>query len=141
MRSKQVESQQEIQVVPDPRDISEAWFLDPEMGSSAEADVVRAKGRCHMPVKKIFKSYRNITGFIVTENGNSVHYQFSLERDLVVTVDFLSHSIVDRFEEQSCKIKYRYGNGPLRPYTPDLCVWFKGGGGRLFAAVLPKSHG
>ena len=33
MRSKQVESQQEIQIVPDPRDISEAWFLDPEMGS------------------------------------------------------------------------------------------------------------
>jgi hypothetical protein len=82
-----------------------------------------------VPVKKILKNYRSLTGFIVAQNGNPVHYQSSLERDLIVTADFLSHSIVERFEDQPCKIKYSYGKAPLRPYTPDLCVWFKLGGG------------
>ena len=80
-----------------------------------------------MPVRKINKSYRTVTGLIASFYGTQVQFESPPERDLFIILDFLSCSIVERFEEQPVKIKFNCGAGPPRTYTPDTLVHFRKG--------------
>jgi hypothetical protein len=80
-----------------------------------------------MPVRKIKKSYRAVTGLIASYDGSQFQYESSLERDLLIILHFLSCSTVERFEEQPVKIKFNCGSGPPRTYTLDTLVHFRGG--------------
>lgn len=77
-----------------------------------------------MPVRKIPKSYQNVTGIISSErNGSLVGFESPLERDLYLILDFDIN--VSRFEEQPVKISYVGSNGENRTYTPDVLVHYR----------------
>lgn len=74
-----------------------------------------------MPVRKIPKSYQNITGQISSQKAfGSASFESSLERDFLIILDF--NYMVRRFEVQPCKIEYTDIQGKLRYYTPDVLV-------------------
>lgn len=74
-----------------------------------------------MPVRKIPKSYRNITGQISSSKAIGVAgFESSLERDFLIILDF--NYMVNSFEIQPCKIEYIDTHGKLHVYTPDVLV-------------------
>jgi len=77
-----------------------------------------------MPVRKIPKNYRNVTG--IAASGKAVgaaQFESTLERDFLARLEFSSE--VERFEVQPVKIEWRDKQGVPRSYTPDVLVEFK----------------
>ena len=75
-----------------------------------------------MPVRKIPKNYRNVTGIAAYRKAEGqAMFESTLERDFITLLEF--DPIVDSFEVQPMKIDW-YGNGRNRTYTPDLLVYY-----------------
>ncbi len=78
-----------------------------------------------MPVRKIPKNYRSVTGtFASLKNNRNVFYESLLERDFFLTLEF--DKTVESYEEQPLQIQYdRYGK--KTNYTPDCLVHYNNG--------------
>jgi len=78
-----------------------------------------------MPVRKIPKNYRSVTGtFASLKNNRNVFYESLLERDFFLSLEF--DSTVKSYEEQPLRIQYsRYGR--KTNYTPDCLVHYNNG--------------
>lgn len=76
-----------------------------------------------MPVRKIPKSFRAVTGrFPSILNGRCMSYESKLEHDYFLTLEF--DSAVRSYEEQPVKIQ-RAVNDKGRPYVLDCLVTYK----------------
>lgn len=74
-----------------------------------------------MPVRKIKKSYRQVTGVLSSKkNGRMIHSESTLERDLYLLLDF--DPMVKSFEEQPVKVPHILNSGKGSLWTPDCLV-------------------
>ncbi len=79
-----------------------------------------------MPVRKLKKSYQNVTGRVYSGRlHRSVQFDSLLEREFIDILNL--HPAVRAFEEQPMKIGYVDENGNRQVYVPDFYVRFKGG--------------
>jgi hypothetical protein len=77
-----------------------------------------------MAIRNIPPNRRSLTGFVASRrDGRMVASESSLERDLLVLLDF--DQAVERYEEQPVRIEYRDARGRRRNYTPDVLVHFR----------------
>lgn len=83
--------------------------------------------RCYpfeMPVRKIPKSYRNVTGIKAeTKAVGQARFESPLERDFIALLEFSPD--VRAYEVQPVTIKWRDAIGRPRSYTPDVWVEFR----------------
>lgn len=76
-----------------------------------------------MPVRKIKKNYRSVTGmFYSVKNKRHIAYESLLERDFYLLLEF--DNTVIEYEEQPVALHYKYGNKMIR-YTPDCIVHYR----------------
>lgn len=73
-----------------------------------------------MPVRKIPRNYRHVTGKYAFPNGASVAFEGTLERDFLYLMDF-DPDVVD-VEEQPVKVPVPGGKGRGAYYIPDFLV-------------------
>lgn len=76
-----------------------------------------------MPVRKIPKNYRNITG--IASRGKSIGkamFESGLERDFITLLEF--NREVESFEVQPITIEWIDSNGKKRSYTPDTLAFY-----------------
>lgn len=74
-----------------------------------------------MPVRKIKKSYRQVTGVLSSKkNGRMIQSESTLERDLYLLLDF--DPMVKSFEEQPIKVPHILKSGRSSLWTPDCLV-------------------
>lgn len=79
-----------------------------------------------MPVRKIPKSYRNLTGTMKSQiNEKMIQFESSLERDFLILCEFELNVV--KYEEQPLKIFGSKHNGVEFSYTPDVLVSFSDG--------------
>lgn len=79
-----------------------------------------------MPVRKIRKSYQNVTGLVSTTkttSGVMTAYESRIEHDCHKLVTF-NHNITG-YEEQPVKITYVDDSGKKRTYTPDILINYR----------------
>lgn len=77
-----------------------------------------------MPVRKIPKNYRNVTGVEACSKGTGeAQFESSLERDFLDLLEFSPE--VESFEVQPLRIEWCGERGEPRKYTPDVLVKFK----------------
>ncbi|MGE5492364.1 MAG: TnsA endonuclease N-terminal domain-containing protein [Actinomycetota bacterium] len=82
-----------------------------------------------MPVRKIKKNYRNVTGVsAATKAVGDAEFESTLERDFLRLLEFSPD--VARFEVQPVTITWVDESGEDRGYTPDVWVAFHDGVGR-----------
>lgn len=82
-----------------------------------------------MPIRKIPKNYRNVTGVAASSKAvGAAQFESTLERDFLTLLEFSPE--VERFEVQPLKIEWRDDQGGRRSYTPDVLVEFKAETGR-----------
>ncbi len=78
-----------------------------------------------MPVRKLKKSYRNVTGMYYSSRLHRlVQFDSILERDFIQVLDI--HPSVRSFAEQPMKITFVDADGLERVYVPDFHVTFSG---------------
>lgn len=78
-----------------------------------------------MPVRKIPKNYRSITGYFPSlKNNRSIAFESALERDFFLTLEF-DENVVE-YEEQPVKLSEN-NNGKKLEYTPDCLVRYQNG--------------
>jgi hypothetical protein len=76
-----------------------------------------------MPIRKIPKNYRNVTGIAASGKAiGSAQFESTLERDFLALLEFSSD--VEIFEVQPVKIEWYDNLGTPRSYTPDALVTF-----------------
>jgi len=76
-----------------------------------------------MPVRKIPKNYRNLTGVLSSSKSiGSAQFESTLERDFLSHLEFSPE--VQNFEVQPIVIEWRDAHGARRTYTPDVLVFF-----------------
>lgn len=76
-----------------------------------------------MPVRKIPKNYRNVTGVAAQSKAiGEAQFESPLERDFIALLEFSPE--VARYEVQPVKIEWRDAEGRLRYYRPDVRVEF-----------------
>ena len=76
-----------------------------------------------MPVRKIPKNYRNVTGVAARSKAiGQAMFESTLERDLITLLQFDSR--VSRFEVQPMRIEWCDDSGSERAYTPDVLAYF-----------------
>lgn len=76
-----------------------------------------------MPVRKIPKNYRNVTGVnFSSKSKGSPEFESTLERDFITILDF--DPLVKSFEVQPFKIEYKNLDDKTRTYTPDVLVHY-----------------
>jgi hypothetical protein len=76
-----------------------------------------------MPVRKIPKNYRSVTGYFPSNiNKRSIAYESSLESDFYLLLDYDGE--VQSYEEQPFAIKYSI-DGKTSTYTPDCLIRYK----------------
>lgn len=77
-----------------------------------------------MPVRRIPKSHRHVTG-LVTHAGTSLPFEGPLERDyyILLTAD----PTIDSIHPQSVQVKYVAGDGRRTVCYPDVLIRFKHG--------------
>lgn len=76
-----------------------------------------------MPIRKIPKNYRNVTGIAASGKAiGSAQFESTLERDFLALLEFSSE--VANFEVQPIKIEWTDRQGTSRSYTPDALVTF-----------------
>jgi len=73
-----------------------------------------------MPVRKIPRNYRHVTGRYAFLNGKSIAFEGTLERDFLYLMDF-DPEVVD-VEEQPVKVPVPHGKGRGAYYIPDFLV-------------------
>ena len=74
-----------------------------------------------MPVRKVPKNYRNLTGLVPnTRTSSMTAFESSLERDFLLLLDF--DPDVTFYEEQPVTIAYHDDQGRRRRSTPDVLV-------------------
>ena len=77
-----------------------------------------------MPVRKIPKTYRSLSGESPSQKLNrSVAFESSLERDLFAILEFDPNIV--HYEEQPIKIEYMSSELKPRSYTPDILIVYK----------------
>lgn len=77
-----------------------------------------------MPVRKIPKNYRNVTGVHASDKSiGNAQFESTLERDFLTLLEF--DPDVERFEVQPNEICWKDASGKLRKHTPDVLVHFK----------------
>lgn len=77
-----------------------------------------------MPIRKVPKNYRNVTGLAAAgKSVGAAQFESTLERDFLALLEFALE--VERFEVQPLKIEWRGDGGAVRTYTPDVLVEFK----------------
>lgn len=77
-----------------------------------------------MPVRKIPKNYRNITGVAAHSKASGIAaYESSLERDFLSLVEFSAD--VTQFEVQPVSIEWFDHSGKRHTYVPDVLVHYK----------------
>lgn len=82
-----------------------------------------------MPIRKIPKNYRNVTGVAASGKAiGSAQFESTLERDFLTLLEFSPE--VERFEVQPVRVEWRDEQGQKRSYTPDVLVEFHSGLGR-----------
>ena len=70
-------------------------------------------------VRQVPMNYRSVTGRVQTLDGQTVSFESTLERDLVLLMDFDPR--IARITHQPMKIRYRLESGEERSYT--LTTW------------------
>jgi hypothetical protein len=79
-----------------------------------------------MPVRKLKKSYQNVTGLFPSNLlRRLVQFDSMLERDFILLLDM--HPAVRWFSEQPMKIRFIDGSGDDQVYVPDFHIEFAGG--------------
>lgn len=98
-----------------------------------------------MPVRKVPRSHRNVTGRLASQKAvGDVEYESPLERDFYTLLEF--DSTVQSYEVQPVRIDYVDENGVARHYTPDALVKYeKRGRGEkprppVLFEVKPREH-
>lgn len=82
-----------------------------------------------MPVRKIPKNYRNVTGIAAYSKADGpAMYESTLERDFITLLEF--DPAISSFEVQPWRIDWEDGTGKPRSYTPDMLVYYKASGCR-----------
>ncbi|MCL2644549.1 MAG: TnsA endonuclease N-terminal domain-containing protein [Betaproteobacteria bacterium] len=77
-----------------------------------------------MPVRKIPKNYRHVTGIAAeTKAIGEAQFESPLERDFIALLEFSPEVI--QYEVQPVKIEWRDGEGTHRYYRPDVRVEFR----------------
>lgn len=77
-----------------------------------------------MPVRKVPKNYRNVTGLAAAvKSVGAAQFESTLERDFLALLEFSPET--ERFEVQPLKIEWYDKAGTARTYTPDVLVEFK----------------
>ncbi|SCZ64684.1 TnsA endonuclease N-terminal domain-containing protein [Thiohalomonas denitrificans] len=77
-----------------------------------------------MPVRRIPKNYRHVTGMLGSSRSErKPFYESPLERDFFILLDFDPR--VASFEEQPVAVHYQDDMGTWRRYTPDVLVLYK----------------
>jgi len=77
-----------------------------------------------MPVRKIPKNYRSVTGLVASElNAKQTAFESTLERDFMLLVEF--DPDVLSYEEQPVRIDYLSVDCQTRYYTPDILVTYR----------------
>ena len=77
-----------------------------------------------MPIRKIPKNYRNITGIAPCNKAVGIAaYESSLERDFLTLLEFDSN--VQHFEVQPIAIEWFDPTGKKHIYTPDVLVHYQ----------------
>lgn len=77
-----------------------------------------------MPVRKIRKNYRNVTGIsAATKAVGEAQFESTLERDFLRLLEFSPD--VAAFEVQPLTLNWRDEAGTKRSYTPDIRVTFQ----------------
>lgn len=76
-----------------------------------------------MPIRKIPKNYRNVTGITASSKAvGAAQFESTLERDFLKLLDFSPD--VAQFEVQPVQIPWCDTHGKQRSYTPDVLVKF-----------------
>lgn len=76
-----------------------------------------------MPVRKIPKNYRNVTGIAAHSKANGpAAYESTLERDFITLLEFSPE--VEAFEVQPVTLEWCDDSNKQRRYTPDTLVMF-----------------
>ena len=79
-----------------------------------------------MPVRKLQKSYRNVTGLFYSNRlRRLVQFDSMLERDFILILDL--HPSVRWFAEQPMRIPWVDEAGARQTYVPDFRITFRGG--------------
>lgn len=92
-----------------------------------------------MPVRKIPRSYRNLTGRVaIASQAASAAFESPLERDLYVLLDF--NPAVASVEHQPVRIDYRRPDGRATHYTPDALIHYRPESGRKPVLCEVKPH-
>lgn len=82
-----------------------------------------------MPVRKIPKNYRNVTGIVASsKSGGAAQFESTLERDFLALLEFSPE--VTNIDPQPVKIEWVDANGCQRSYTPDVLVEFSESDGK-----------
>lgn len=72
-----------------------------------------------MPIRKVPKSFRNVTGIVASTKAiGEARFESTLERDLLTLLDFDSQII--SFEVQPISIPWKDSAGKPHTYTPDV---------------------
>lgn len=88
-----------------------------------------------MPVRKIPKNYRNVTGIAPHRKAEGpAAFESTLERDFIALLEFSREA--RRFEVQPVAIPWLDGQGKPHRYTPDVLVHYRSGLGATFAPRL-----
>jgi TnsA endonuclease N terminal len=83
-----------------------------------------------LPVRKIPKNYRSVTGRIAKHrDGGSAGFESTLERDHYIVLSF--DPLVASFVEQPVEIAFTDASGKARTYTPDALERYIDGSRRL----------
>jgi hypothetical protein len=83
-----------------------------------------------LPVRKIPKNYRSVTGRIAKHrDGDSAGFESTLERDHYIVLSF--DPLIAAFVEQPVEIAFTDASGKARTYTPDALERFIDGSRRL----------
>lgn len=88
------------------------------------------------PVRTINENRRSVTGQVAV-GGGAVAFESSLERDLIILLDF--DADVSELREQPFSVQYRE-NDRWRRYTPDLLARFERGANSLETVVFEVKH-
>ena len=78
-----------------------------------------------MPVRKIPKSYTNVTGYVVSNNksDDSIAYEGNLEFYCFKLVLFNLNVL--KCEEQPVRIQFTHTDGKELSYTPDMLITYR----------------
>lgn len=85
-----------------------------------------------MPIRKIPKNYRNVTGIASSTKANGLAaFESTLERDFLSLLEF--DSKITNYEVQPMIIPWKDNQGKLHQYTPDALVIYDS---KKFNAIL-----